>query len=128
MNMNMRNPLARVLGVGSSGGGAHHWRSQRYSSLIILLLTAWVLWTGVKLAGADYATARAVMATPFNAGMAILLAGAVFYHMQLGLQVVIEDYVHIPSLEFTLLILVRFACIAGFLVSALAALKLVTGV
>ena len=47
--------------------------------------------------------------------------------MQLGLQVVIEDYVHIASLEFALLILVRFACIAGFLVSVLAALKLVTG-
>jgi len=123
----MRNPLARVRGMGSSGGGVHHWRSQRYSSLIILLLTAWVLWTGVSLAGADYATARAVMATPFNAGMAILLAGAVFYHMQLGLQVVIEDYVHIASLEFTLLILVRFVCLAAFLVSALAALKLVTG-
>ncbi len=124
----MRDPLASVRGMGSSGGGAHHWRSQRYSSLIILLLTAWVLWTGVSLAGADYATARAVMATPLNAGMAILLAGAVFYHVQLGLQVVIEDYVHIASLEFILLILVRFLCIAAFLVSALAALKLVTGV
>ena len=123
----MRNPLARVRGMGSSGGGAHHWRSQRYSSLIILLLTAWVLWTGVSLAGADYETARAVMATPFNAGMAILLAGAVFYHMQLGLQVVIEDYVHIASLEFTLLIVVRFACLAAFLISTLAAFKLVAG-
>jgi succinate dehydrogenase / fumarate reductase membrane anchor subunit len=125
--MSMRNPLARVHGMGSSGGGAHHWRSQRYSSLIILLLTAWVLWTGVSLAGADYETARAVMATPFNAGMAILLAGAVFYHMQLGLQVVIEDYVHIASLEFTLLIVVRFACLAAFLISTLAAFKLVAG-
>jgi succinate dehydrogenase / fumarate reductase membrane anchor subunit len=125
--MSMRNPLARVRGMGSSGGGAHHWRSQRYSSLIILLLTAWLLWTGVALAGADYATARAVMATPFNAGMVILLAGAVFYHMQLGLQVVIEDYVHVASLEFALLVVVRFACLAAFLVSALAALKLVMG-
>ena len=125
--MSMRNPLARVRGTGSSGGGVHHWRSQRYSSLIILLLTAWVLWTGVSLAGADYEAARAVMATPFNAGMAILLAGAVFYHMQLGLQVVIEDYVHIASLEFTLLVAVRFACLAAFLVSALAAFKLVMG-
>jgi len=125
--MSMRNPLARVRGMGSSGDGAHHWRSQRYSSLIILLLTAWVLWTGVSLAGADYATARAAMAAPFNAGMAILLAGAVFYHVQLGLQVVIEDYVHVASLEFIMLVLVRFLCIAAFLVSALAALKLVTG-
>lgn len=125
--MSMQNPLARVRGKGSSGGGTHHWRSQRYSSLILLLLTAWVLWLGVSLAGADYSTARATMASPLNAGMAILMAGATFYHMQLGLQVVIEDYVHIAMLEFVLLIFVRFACLVAFLISALAALKLVLG-
>ena len=125
--MSMQNPLARVRGKGSSGGGTHHWRSQRYSSLILLLLTAWVLWLGVSLAGVDYSTARATMASPLNAGMAILMAGATFYHMQLGLQVVIEDYVHIAMLEFVLLIFVRFACLVAFLISALAALKLVLG-
>ncbi len=123
----MQNPLARVRGKGSSGGGTHHWRSQRYSALILLLSTAWLLWLGVSLAGADYATAHAAMSSPFNAGMAILLAGAVFYHVQLGLQVVIEDYVHIASLEFLLLIFVRFACLVAFLISAIAALKLVLG-
>ena len=128
MNTNMRNPLARARGMGSSGGGTRHWRSQRYSALILLLLTAWVLWTGVSLAGADYATARAAMGTPVNAGMSILLAGAVFHHMQLGLQVVIEDYVHLPAMEFALLILVRFACVVAFLISAMAALKLFLGV
>ena len=123
----MQNPLARVRGKGSSGGGTHHWRSQRYSALILLLLTTWVLWMGVCLAGADYATASTVMSSPFHAGMAILLAGTVFYHIQLGLQVVIEDYVHLPALEFALLIFVRFACLVAFLISAMAALKLVLG-
>jgi succinate dehydrogenase / fumarate reductase membrane anchor subunit len=125
--MSMQNPLARVRGTGSSGGGSHHWRSQRYSALILLLLTTWILWLGVSLAGADYATASAAMSSPLNAGMAILLAGAVFYHTQLGLQVVIEDYVHIAALEFALLILVRFACLVAFLISAIAALKLAVG-
>lgn len=123
----MQNPLARVRGKGSSGGGTSHWRAQRYSALILLLLTAWVLWMGVSLAGADYATARATMASPFNAGMTILMAGAVFFHMQLGLQVVIEDYVHPAALEFALQILVRFVCIVAFLISALSALKLLLG-
>ncbi len=123
----MQNPLARVRGKGSSGGGSHHWRSQRYSALILLLLTIWVLWLGVSLAGADYATASSVMASPLNAGMAILMAGTVFYHAQLGLQVVIEDYVHVKALEFVLLICVRFACLVAFLISAIAALKLVLG-
>ena len=125
--MSMQNPLARVRGKGSSGGGAHHWRSQRYSALILLLSTAWVLWVGVSLAGADYATASAAMSSPVNAGMVILMAGAVFYHTQLGLQVVIEDYVHIAALEFALLLFVRFACLVAFLISAIAALKLVLG-
>lgn len=125
--MSMQNPLARVRGKGSSGSGAHHWRSQRYSALVLLLSTAWILWVGVSLAGADYATASVAMSSPVNAGMTILLAGAIFYHVQLGLQVVIEDYVHIAALEFAMLIFVRFSCLVGFLVSAMAALKLLVG-
>ena len=125
--MTMQNPLARVRGKGSSGGGSHHWRSQRYSALILLLLTTWVLWLGVSLAGADFATASSVMASPLNAGMAILMAGSVFYHTQLGLQVVIEDYIHVKTLEFVLLIFIRFACLVAFLISAIAALKLALG-
>jgi len=125
--MNMQNPLARVRGMGSSGSGSQHWRSQRYSALLLILLSIWLLWLGMSLAGADYTTARAVMATPFNAGMAILLAGTLFYHAQLGLQVVIEDYVHIATLEFVLLLVVRLASLVAFLASAIAALKLVLG-
>ncbi len=125
--MSLQNPLARIRGKGSSGKGSQHWRSQRYSALILLLLTGWLLWLGVSLAGADYAMASATMSSPFNAGMAILLAGTVFYHTQLGLQVVIEDYVHIATLEFALLLIVRFACLVAFLISAIAALKLALG-
>ncbi len=125
--MSMQTPLARVRGHGSSGGGSHHWRSQRYSSLLLLPLSVWLLWMGVCLAGADYATAKATMSSPFHAGMAILLAGSMFYHTQLGLQVVIEDYVHVPALEFALQLLVRLACLVAFLFSAIAALKLVLG-
>ena len=123
----MQNPLARVRGKGSSGGGADHWRSQRYSALILLFSTSWILWLGVSLAGVDYTTASNTMSSPFNAGMAILLAGTVFYHTLLGLQVVIEDYVHIAALEFMLLLFVRFACLVAFLISAIASLKLALG-
>jgi succinate dehydrogenase / fumarate reductase membrane anchor subunit len=125
--MSMQNPLARVRGMGSSGGGSHHWRSQRYSALLLLLCSAWILYLGTSLAGADYAIAKAAMATPFNAGMAILMAGSMFYHAQLGLQVVIEDYIHAPVLEFVLLLIIRLGCLVAFLVSAIAALKLVVG-
>ena len=125
--MTMQNPLAHARGMGSSGAGSHHWRSQRYSSLLLLLLSIWILWLGVSLADSDYATVRAVMASPFNAGMAILLAGSMFYHAQLGLQVVIEDYVHLPVMEFVFLLIVRLGCLVAFLISAIAALILVLG-
>ena len=125
--MNMQNPLAQVRGMGSSGGGSHHWRSQRYSALLLLICSVWILCLGMTLAGADYASAKAAMSTPFNAGMAILMAGSMFYHAQLGLQVVIEDYVHLPVLEFVLLLIVRLVCLVAFLISAIAALKLVLG-
>ena len=82
---------------------------------------------GVSLAGADFTTASSIMSSPFNAGVAVFLAGSLFYHTQLGLQVVIEDYVHIAAMEFALLLIVRFACLVAFLISAIAALKLVLG-
>ena len=125
--MNMQNPLAKVRGMGSSRSGIQHWRSQRYTALLLLPLVAWLLWIGTTLAGADYASARSIIAHPFHTGMAILLAGSLFYHIQLGLQVVIEDYVHIHVLEVTMLLFVRLVCIAGFLISAIAALKLALG-
>jgi succinate dehydrogenase / fumarate reductase membrane anchor subunit len=59
--------------------------------------------------------------------MTILMAGSMFFHMQLGLQVVIEDYVHLPVLEFVLLLLIRLGCLVAFLISAIAALILVLG-
>ena len=125
--MSVRTPLARARGLGSAGNGSVHWRAQRYSSLLLLLLSVWVLYLGVSLAGADYLTAKATMSSPFHGGMAILLAGSLFYHTKQGLQVVIEDYVHLPAVGFVLQLFVRLACLVAFLISAIAALKLVLG-
>ncbi len=125
--MSVENPIAKVRGMGSSGGGVSHWRSQRYSSLLLIPLSLWLLWLGVSIAGADFETVKSAMSQPFNSGMAIMLAVTMFYHTQLGLQVVIEDYVHIPALEVGLLLLVRVACLAAILISVIAALILVLG-
>lgn len=125
--MNTQTPLARVDGLASPGGGMRHWRAQRYTALVLLLLSVWILWLGVSLTGADYVTARAAMSTPFNAAMTIFLAATMFYHTQLGLQVVIEDYVHIAVMESVLLLMVRLGCIGAFLITAIAVLKLWSG-
>src|SRR5690625_7794385 len=82
------------MGHGSAGDGVGHWWAQRFSALLLIGLTVWLIWALTRLAGADYSSAAAFLGSPFNATMAILFMVAGFYHGQLGLQVIIEDYVH----------------------------------
>lgn len=119
----LRNPLERAINHGSAGSGVHHWWAQRFSAILLVPLTLWLVWTLVMLAGADYAAARDWIASPWNASMAILLAGSTFYHARLGLQVVIEDYVHQRALEVALQILVAAATLVGAIVSIVAILS-----
>lgn len=119
----LRNPLERAINHGSAGNGVHHWWAQRFTAILLVPLMIWLVWTLALLAGADYATARDWIASPWNAAMAILLAGSTFYHARLGVQVVIEDYVHHRALEVSLQILVAIAALAGAVVSFIAILK-----
>lgn len=119
----LRNPLERAINHGSAGSGVHHWWAQRFSAILLVPLTLWLVWTLAVLAGADYVAARDWIASPWNAAMAVLLAGSTFYHARLGMQVVIEDYVHHRALEVTLQILVAAAALAGAVVSIVAILK-----
>lgn len=105
--MSMTNPLARARGHGSAKSGVHHWLAQRVTAVFLVFLAGWLVYTVFALAGADYATARAFVARPFNAALLVLLVISMFYHAMLGLQVVIEDYVHRPAAAITLHFLVR---------------------
>lgn len=119
----LRNPLERAINHGAAGSGVHHWWAQRFSAILLVPLTIWLVWTLAVVAGADYAAARDWIGSPWNASMAILLVGSTFYHARLGVQVVIEDYVHQRALEVALQILVAIAALAGALVSIIAILK-----
>jgi len=119
----LRNPLERAINHGSAGSGVHHWWAQRFSAILLIPLTVWLVWTLAVLAGADYTAARDWMAAPWNAAMAMLLVGATFYHARLGMQVVIEDYVHQRALEIALQILVATVALAGAVVSMIAILR-----
>lgn len=118
-----RNPLERALNFGSAGSGVHHWWAQRFSAIVLIPSTLWLVWTLSVLAGADYATARDWIAAPWNATMAVLLVAATFYHARLGIQVVIEDYVHRRALEVGLQILVAATALVGAIASTIAILK-----
>ena len=105
--MSMLNPIARARGHGSAKEGVHHWYAQRASAVLLLFLVGWMIFSLFSLAGGGYETSRAFIANPVNAAFLGLLLIAVLYHAMLGLQVVIEDYVHNPTVEIVLYFITR---------------------
>lgn len=97
--MSLKTPLARVRGLGSAKNGSSHWWVQRLTALLLLVTLPWLVWLLLSTAGADFVTLRLTVAQPFNAMMMTLLVIGAFWHAQLGLQVVIEDYIHGKGLK-----------------------------
>ena len=92
--MSYRTDQQRVQGLGSAHEGVGHWWSQRVTSIALVPLTLLFIFPFARNLGGDYETVRAAYGHPFNAIVTFLLIVTVFIHLQQGLQVVIEDYVH----------------------------------
>ena len=109
--MNMRTPLKRVRALGSAKEGADHFWQQRVTAVANLFLVLFLVWLVVSLVGADYSTVKARLSHPINAiGLGLLaISGAI--HMRLGMQVIIEDYVHGELGKIVLLMLNTFFAI-----------------
>ncbi len=112
-----RSPVGRARGLGSAKSGTGHFWWQRVTAVFLALLTPWVIGMLVALAGADQGQVLAALAKPANAIALALFALSLFAHARLGLQVVIEDYVHHRAVELALQVLVLFACALGALAS-----------
>ena len=120
--MQLRSSIGRVRGLGAAREGVGHWKSQRLTAIANVLLVLWFLFSAMALAGSDYIGYRAWLASPLTATLMILLVVSVFYHARLGVQVVIEDYVHhegarIASLAAVTLVIfgLAVACIVAVL-------------
>lgn len=111
----LRTPIGRARGLGSGKTGTGHWWWQRVTSVALLLLVPWLIGLLVSLVGADLYTVREVVARPMNAILLAAFVIAMFWHVQQGLQVVIEDYVHARWMEIALQLLVALACVVGAL-------------
>ena len=105
--MSMTNPIARARGHGSAKEGVHHWYAQRASAVLLIFLLGWVVFSLFTVAGGGYEASRDFIANPVNAALLGLTLVVTFYHAMLGLQVVIEDYVHKPAAEVVLYFLTR---------------------
>jgi succinate dehydrogenase / fumarate reductase membrane anchor subunit len=125
--MSLTNPLARARGLGSAKEGVDHWFAQRATAVLLVFLLGWGIYAAFALAGTDFAEARAFVARPLNAALMILLLVGLLYHAMLGLQVVIEDYVHHRPMEWTLLLLVRAAGWFGMALGVVHILKIALG-
>jgi len=107
--MSLRTPLGQVLGLGSAKEGTGHFFGQRVSGMALLILGLWFAWSLATLPGFGHADALAFIGAPLNGVLLVLLVVTLAYHSSLGVQVVIEDYVHGHGFKLVSLIISRFA-------------------
>lgn len=122
----LRSPLGRAAGLGSAKEGVGHWWIERVTALALVPLTLWLAASLIMLTGSDYTSFIAWLKSPFVALSMVLLLIALFWHLALGLQVVIEDYVHSAAKTPTL-VAIRFACIVLAVAGIFATLRIFFG-
>ena len=90
----MRSSLGRARGMGAAGSGIHHWWAERVTAIALVPLTLWFIYAVLHLLGAPQWAVHRFVANPVNTVLLLALVAMTFHHMQLGLQVVMEDYIH----------------------------------
>jgi succinate dehydrogenase / fumarate reductase, membrane anchor subunit len=108
----MRSPLGRARGLGSAREGVEHWWMQRVTAAALIPLTLWFVVSLIALTGSDYNAFIAWLKAPFVAILMVLVLVALFHHMALGLQVVVEDYVHSDRAKIPTVVAIHLACFA----------------
>lgn len=125
--MTMETPIARVRGLGSAKSGAHHWWLERLTSVSTFLLFIWFAVSLLALPSLDHGAVTEWLAQPIAAVPMLLLIVSTFWHLKLGLQVVIEDYVHEEGMKFFSVTLLNFFAIALGALAFFSVLKIAFG-
>ena len=122
-----RTPLKNVRGLGTAKTGTEHFVNQRLTATALVLLGIWFVVFVLSLLGADYAAATVAVAKPWNAVLLVGFLIASFWHAQIGLQVILEDYVHNNLLAVALQVSVKFIAALGAIVSVIAVARIALG-
>lgn len=122
-----RHPLQRARGLGAAKSGTGHWWWQRVTAAALVLLVPWMIGLLVSMVGMNALEMRVAIGRPWNAILLALLVIMLFWHSRLGVQVVIEDYVHARGVEITLQVLNTLACALGALASLYAIGRIALG-
>ena len=126
--MSFRTPLARMTQKGTARGGTEHFIRQRVTGMSNIVLTLFFLWFVARIAGEDRAELVELVRNPLVAVGLILAILSVTYHMRIGMQVIIEDYVHSDARKFPALLFNLFFPVAVATLSIVSILKLSFGV
>jgi succinate dehydrogenase / fumarate reductase membrane anchor subunit len=119
-----RTALGRARGLGSAKHGVSHWIVQRVSAVALAPLGLWALYSALRLSRVGFDGAQAWLHSPLNAILSVLLAAAVFVHMKIGMEEVIQDYIHTPGMKAGLLLLNLFVAILGGVTAVFCILKI----
>jgi succinate dehydrogenase / fumarate reductase, membrane anchor subunit len=125
--VSLSSPLRRVLGLGSAHSGVSHWWAQRLTSLALVPLSIWFLVSLLALPSLEHATVVAWMSQSWTALLLVIFVLVAAWHSQLGVQVVIEDYVHGAGAKTLTLVLLRFAHVLIAAAGVFAVLKVACG-
>jgi succinate dehydrogenase / fumarate reductase membrane anchor subunit len=125
--MSMRSPIGRVLGLGAAKEGVSHWWAQRVTSVALVLLGLWFVSALLRMPTFSHGFVVAWIAVPLNSVLLLLLIGTTVYHSQLGVQVVVEDYVTHHGLKIATMLLITFAHVAVAALAIFAVLRIAFG-
>jgi succinate dehydrogenase / fumarate reductase, membrane anchor subunit len=124
MNSDLRTPLSRARGLGSAKQGVHHWWAQRITAVALIPLVTWFAISLIMMSGADYAVVRAWIGSPVVMVLLTLTIVIGLHHGQLGMQEVVEDYVHSEGMKLALIVLLRFIAVFFGLAAIVAILRI----
>ena len=125
--MSLRSPIGRVLGLGAANHGVGHWWSQRVTSVALVILGLWFVSALLRLGAFDFVSVTAWIAKPINAVLLVLLVATAVYHSQLGVQVVVEDYVAHKGAKIVTMLALNFLHVALAALGIFAILKIAFG-